>query len=244
MCLLLVLRGLHPEYPLLIANNRDEYRSRPSAPPGLWVGSRHRVLSPRDRAKQGTWLGINDAGMFAGLTNLHDPAPDPTAPSRGELPHLVLDSDNLDEAARALQQRVAGAGFRPFQLLAATPRRSLLAVHDGAELQLSWPKDEALLITNEHRLGELSLPGLEGFRAPDLSLEARIDGLQTLLSTPPAPGRHAVLKTGEDYGTVSSGVLALPVGGAPLIWRHAQGRPDQVAYKNYGNLQRRLSAPA
>src|SRR5688500_17186994 len=98
MCLLIVLLGVDPEFPLLVASNRDERRERRAAPPGLWVGERRRVLSPRDRRAGGTWLGVNDRGMVAGITNVHG-APRLELPTtRGALPHLALDQDDLEAA--------------------------------------------------------------------------------------------------------------------------------------------------
>ncbi len=58
MCLLILLRGVDPEYPLIVASNRDEQRSRRSAPPGLFVGQNNRILTPPDRQAQGTRMGI------------------------------------------------------------------------------------------------------------------------------------------------------------------------------------------
>ena len=62
-----------PDYPvfLLVASNRDEERSRPSSPPGLWVGERRRILSPRDRRAGGTWLAVNDRGMLRPQAGQH-----------------------------------------------------------------------------------------------------------------------------------------------------------------------------
>ena len=70
MCLLIVVRGRFAGHPIVVAGNRDERRDRKASPPGLWVGERRRVLSPRDRVAGGTWLGVNDLGAFAGLTNI------------------------------------------------------------------------------------------------------------------------------------------------------------------------------
>ncbi|MGL4408305.1 MAG: NRDE family protein, partial [Zoogloea sp.] len=36
MCLILAAWGQHPEFPLIIAANRDEYFARPAAPLGWW----------------------------------------------------------------------------------------------------------------------------------------------------------------------------------------------------------------
>ena len=50
MCLILLALRAHPEYPLVIAANRDEFYARPTAAAGLWEDS-PRVLAGRDRPR-------------------------------------------------------------------------------------------------------------------------------------------------------------------------------------------------
>lgn len=85
MCLILLAWRVHPNYPLVVAANRDEFYARPSAPAGFWR-DHAQVLAGRDLAAGGTWLGITRSGRFAALTNYRDPAQnDPARPSRGRL---------------------------------------------------------------------------------------------------------------------------------------------------------------
>src|SRR5688572_23652124 len=103
MCLLIVLRGLDRSHPVAVAANRDERRDRRAAPPGLFVGARRTMLSPRDREAGGTWLAVSAAGTFAGITNVAGAPAVPGAPTRGDLPHIALDAagdgTDLDAAA-------------------------------------------------------------------------------------------------------------------------------------------------
>src|SRR5688572_16621251 len=124
MCLLIVLQGLDPDFPIFVASNRDEQRERKASPPGLWVGERHRVLSPRDRRAGGTWLGVNDRGMFAGLTNLAGVPAGVLPTTRGTLPHLALDQDDLDSAVAAVAQVTAAREHNAFQLVLADGTRA------------------------------------------------------------------------------------------------------------------------
>lgn len=85
MCLILLAWQVRPEYPLVVAANRDEFYARPTAPAAVWPEAPH-VLAGRDLQAGGTWLGVGRAGRFAALTNYRDPASNRTgAPSRGEL---------------------------------------------------------------------------------------------------------------------------------------------------------------
>ncbi|HAC91986.1 MAG TPA: hypothetical protein DCF63_15380, partial [Planctomycetaceae bacterium] len=68
MCLMAVLYRLVPESPILVAANREEYYDRPAQPPSIQSG-KPRVLCGMDQRVGGTWLGVNQHGMFVGLCN-------------------------------------------------------------------------------------------------------------------------------------------------------------------------------
>lgn len=244
MCLLIVLRGVDPEYPIVVAGNRDEQRDRPASPPGLWVGQRRRVLSPRDRRAGGTWLGVNDRGMVAGITNLAGAPPGEAGTTRGDLPHLALDHDTIDEAAAAV---VAAAGARRhggFHLVLCDGRRTVVLRHGGSGVHvIEWPS-ESIVVTNQHVPGELMLPDLAAAAAAGLPLPQRLALLRPILLDEGPRSGHAVLKRGGTYGTVSSSLIAVPHDPRRLHWEYAAGSPDEVEYRNYGNLGRRLDADA
>jgi hypothetical protein len=241
MCLLIVLRGRFASHPILVASNRDERTDRKASPPGLFVGDRHRMISPRDRQAGGTWLAVNDRGLFAGLTNITGvPAP-AGATSRGELPHLALDEDHLEAAAAAVTEAARQRAFAGFQLVLCDGARTVVLRHARAGLQrIDWP-DPVLVASNEHTPGALVLPGLDAALAHGDSPAAVLDRLRPLLREPGGPGRQVVLKRGEGYGTVSSALIAVPARDpAALVWLHAPGPPDLAEYRDYGNLGRRL----
>lgn len=85
MCLILVAWRAHPDYPLVVAANRDEYFARPAAPAAFWPEAPD-LLAGRDLQAGGTWMGATRQGRFAALTNFRDPvAQRPEAVSRGRL---------------------------------------------------------------------------------------------------------------------------------------------------------------
>lgn len=88
MCLILFAYKIHPEFPLVLAANRDEFHVRPALPAGFWQGSAD-ILAGKDLTAGGTWLGINVvSGHLAAITNTRLSMPTETPRSRGE---LVLD---------------------------------------------------------------------------------------------------------------------------------------------------------
>lgn len=68
MCLVSIAYKVNPDYPLLLIGNRDEFFERPSARAHWWDDNPH-VFAGRDLKAGGTWMGINQQGQFAVLTN-------------------------------------------------------------------------------------------------------------------------------------------------------------------------------
>ncbi len=117
MCLILVAHGAHPDFPLIVAANRDEYYRRPTASAAFWQ-DHPQVLAGRDLECMGTWMGITRSGRFAALTNFRDPTGRKTdAPSRG---HLVSDYLVSDKPPRMYLETVAQRAprYNGFNLLA------------------------------------------------------------------------------------------------------------------------------
>lgn len=93
MCLILIATHFHPDYPLILAANRDEFYDRPTDRLDFWP-DHPGLLAGRDRLAGGTWLGITRQGRIGAITNYREPfSMDPTAPSRGKLVEDFLTGD-------------------------------------------------------------------------------------------------------------------------------------------------------
>ncbi len=116
MCLVLFSRQAHPEYPLVIAANRDEFYSRPTEPAGFWEDNRH-ILAGRDLLGGGTWMGISRKGRVALLTNYRDLGSiREDAPSRGHLVSKFLEND-VPAKEYLLEVKKNGSDYNGFNLL-------------------------------------------------------------------------------------------------------------------------------
>src|SRR5205085_4620872 len=82
MCTLVVASHVLAGRPLVVVANRDEQLDRKSSPPFRWPEG---FFAPRDDVAGGTWLGVNDRGVFVGITNRYLGGRDATRSSRGEL---------------------------------------------------------------------------------------------------------------------------------------------------------------
>ncbi|GEO00023.1 hypothetical protein NSE01_18550 [Novosphingobium sediminis] len=83
MCVAAAAFRAHPRWRLVVIGNRDEFHERPTAPLSRWENG---VIAGRDLQAGGTWLGVNEAGRFALVTNLRvDGFPRPELASRGAL---------------------------------------------------------------------------------------------------------------------------------------------------------------
>ena len=155
MCLIAFAYKAHPQYPLLLVANRDEFYARKSQPIHWWPESPG-LLAGRDLEAGGTWLGVTRSGRVAAVTNVRTGKPEGgPRPSRGELVTGFL--NNVDDA-KSWCARLApeAAEFGPFNLLLFDGRQLLYAsnvpdfhyrpvdagVHglSNASIDAPWPK--------------------------------------------------------------------------------------------------------
>ncbi len=131
MCLILAAWHAHPDYPLVIAANRDEYHVRQAAPATWWNDPP--ILAGRDLSAGGTWLGLTRDGRFAALTNYRDPERvRANAPSRGGIvPDTLRDTLPADVRLQELSER--GSTYNGFNLLFGDRQR--LAVFESVSGQ-------------------------------------------------------------------------------------------------------------
>lgn len=157
MCLILIAWKVHPDFPLVLAANRDEFYDRPSAPAAFW-SDHPEVLAGRDLTAGGTWLGVTRRGRFAALTNYRDPAQAaPERPSRGALVAGFL-TGAAEPAAYLAATQEYGARCNGYNLLVGDRQslwwasnvsgdvRSLAPGIYGLSNQLldsAWPKVDA-----------------------------------------------------------------------------------------------------
>lgn len=229
----------HPDYPLIVAANRDEFYDRPTAPAGFWDDA-PAVLAGRDLKAGGTWLGINRRGRFAAVTNYRQGQRERPAPrSRG---HLVSGFLTTSTGLREYIERTEAdaALYNGFNLIAGDASELLYysnreghirALEPGVYglsnqlLDTAWPKVTA----TKSAFGAL----LNG-EAPEL-----INDLFVLLSDRDQPADDQLPRTGvgrEWERLLSSAFIASSRYGTRSSTVVLVGRDDGIVFveRNFG----------
>src|SRR3954469_6068538 len=133
MCTLIAAVRMWPGTPLVVAANRDEALRRSASPPFL-RGRSPKILAPRDDQAGGTWLGLNEAGLFVGVTNRAGADRDPRRRSRGDLVMEALSATSASELDARLASLGAGE-FNAFHLFYADREGAWLTWSDGREVR-------------------------------------------------------------------------------------------------------------
>jgi hypothetical protein len=246
MCTLVILRRPRAAGPLLLAANRDELYSRPSLPPGRYWPDRPHVLAGLDLRAGGAWLGVNDAGVAAGLLNRHGTfQPDPGSRSRGDLVLRTLDHTSARRAAAAVAA-LDPTGWRPFNLIVADAGRAFWLCHRGGGTMAVTAIPPGLHMIEGGDLDDPASPRLRHYRvrfraAPVPEPEAgRWQGWQAILADRQGPAgrpdaamclREIPIPGAGLAGTVSSALLALPRRAIrPAVFLHADGPPNRTPF--------------
>jgi hypothetical protein len=244
MCSVVILRRPDNEWPVIFAANRDEMNNRPWLPPGRHWPDRPQITAGLDELAGGSWLGLNDLGLIAGIMNrMNSLGPSPGKRSRGELVLEALDHADAGAAATALAE-LDPAAYRPFNLVLADNRDAFWLANLGDRMRLQKLPAGLSMITAQDR-NDIAhsrrirhfLPQFEHAAVPDPATGDWRDWEQLMASREFAEGgspHDAMTIAGEGgFETLSSALMALPAAGSPRkpIWRFAAGRPDLTGYQ-------------
>lgn len=154
MCLILLAYKQHPDYPIILAANRDEFFARPTAKADFWDESPF-ILAGRDLEQSGTWLGIDRRGRLAAVTNYRQaPLLKKSLVSRGLLVRdFLLANDSAERYVSTIKDKLDRYdGFNLFvgdqdgiSVLSSHQKKTYqleVGVHgiSNGELDSAWPK--------------------------------------------------------------------------------------------------------
>ncbi len=249
MCTVLLAYKKISGWPLVVANNRDEFFQRRALAPRVYVvgraASRLRWIASCDLIAGGSWWGCNRHGLLVWLTNRWiEDALAPDRRSRGEIVTELLRCPDPADARRQLEKLCDGATFNPFNIIVAA-RESAFFAGNFPELHFSS------LAPGYHYLGNGQLSGCNSFKARSArrlfadfsgkeSLEKTLSIFRQTLRTPlpqdsiPPQGFNVKF---DGYGTTSSLLLALPeTDESSLKLHYCDANPLYAEYRDYSRL--------
>ena len=125
-----------PRTPLSGADRRQPRRDeRPGlAPARVSLAARYPgIIGGLDELAGGTWLAANQSGLVAAMLNRPDSlGPEAGKKSRGELPLMALEADDLASAAERIAA-IDGRVYRSFNMVIAGPDGALWIRFSGDE---------------------------------------------------------------------------------------------------------------
>jgi uncharacterized protein with NRDE domain len=245
MCTLAIYFQTLRDYPVVIAANRDEFLARAADDPTTLCENPH-VVGGKDLKAGGTWLGISEHGIVAGLLNRRaEGGGNSQARSRGLLTLDALRCRSAEEAAE-FASRQRGSDYNPFNLLMVSRSHAFVAYNRGAAIEVVALEPGLHLLSNLDvndfecpkisasygkfaRLGE----NAEFQRDPvgnRAALGALLADHNTQLDTRIDGRSNALCLHVEGYGTRSSSMIFMRAGTVEVAHFFAPGPPCRTAY--------------
>ncbi|MFW5919311.1 MAG: NRDE family protein [archaeon] len=239
MCTFIIAWQVFADAPVVVAANRDEAYDRPAEPPSVRDGE-PAVLAPRDVRAGGTWIGVNEHGVLAALTNRWVDAELTGERSRGLLVNDVLRERPAEDAGRRIERAVQSDEYQGFNLVVADATAALYYEWDGS-LEFTQFDPGVHVVVNVGADGRYVVPS---FRQSAGERQAN-SADRLLADLAPEPGETArawhdraaeaiadheygVCVHGDGFGTRSSSLIE--AGREGISYRFAAGPPCETEY--------------
>jgi uncharacterized protein with NRDE domain len=217
--------------------NRDEAHTRPASPP-QWSHTKPRILAPRDRTAGGTWIGTNEFGLVAALSNRPGEV-DTSRRSRGLLCLETLACPDGQTALQFASKEVQRRAYNNLNLMIADRRRAEVLFHENGKTWRKGLMEGINVLTNlnandgrEWKVRRVHAR-LRG-RALDDVDEAASALRDALTSHETSSRGRATCNHASEWGTVSLTVIAVPEGGRGPVVFYADGPPCEVPLRRIG----------
>jgi uncharacterized protein with NRDE domain len=246
MCLLALFFRVVEDAPIVLGANREEDYRRGGEPPRLHEGP-CRFVAGVDPVAGGTWLGVNEHGVVAAVTNRAKEIRPEHPRSRGLLVRELLTCSSASAASQLAVRELDADRYDGCNILCADADNAILVL-SGDWLRVRPLPPGLHVLTNDDANDERDprlafaayLLGREGNR-----YRSSADCVQMLRQV---CGRHepdepAICLHGAERGTTSSSIIALRPSLAKSVYLHAQGPPDQTPYTDYSDLLRQMAEP-
>jgi uncharacterized protein with NRDE domain len=248
MCLLAIQYQLIREAPILVAANREEFYERPTQSPAIQSG-KPRVLCGTDLQAGGTWLGVNQHGLFVSVLNRRKSAPGFPSRSRGVLCRELLKASSALSARDIAMDELSTGKYDGANFVFADAESAWI-VHSGDDLNAAEIPEGLNIIAggdlNDSRDGRVDLARrLLTLQTLDSPVKFLAVASKVFAKSPTSmPGslsakaKSSIVIRDSDRGTVSSTLLALGKKPRDAIYQYAPNAPDRTRYEDYSPLLR------
>ncbi|MCU4924751.1 NRDE family protein [Halobacteria archaeon AArc-dxtr1] len=239
MCTLVLAWQVFADAPVAVAANRDEAVGRPSTRPAVYREA-PLVIAPRDTEAGGTWIGYNEHGVFAGITNRWTDADLGSERSRGLLVGDALAAPTAAVAADRIEAAVERDEYDGFSLVVADAETAVcytwdgdlerIAFDPGVHVVVNVAVDDAVDVPRSRvEAARLQADSAGAIRAelepePVEDLTSWLDRARSVLGD----HEYGACVHGDGFGTRSSSLLAL---GSEDRYLFADGAPCSTPYE-------------
>jgi hypothetical protein len=241
--MLAILYRVARNTPILVAANREEFFARETQYPKIQSGT-PRVLCGIDRQAGGTWLGVNQYGLFVAVTNRPKRMVPLETRSRGLLCRDLLDRRTARDAAEHARKELESGSYAGANYLCGDAKFAAV-VYGGSRVRVVELAPGLYTLSN----GDLNDPKDERHQVVRRMLTLHtLDSAVTFLAVASrafsrkadGEGRWGVVLAGSEFGTVSSTLVALPRKIQHAIFQYCDGPPSDRPYEDLSALLRQV----
>lgn len=239
MCVFSVAYRAIPGCPVFVLTNRDESTRRPTLRPRVFAepAGRTRWFGPADGQAGGTWLGVNDHGLLAAITNRKKDELPANPRSRGLLCRDVLGCTHASEAIDFVFGELKRHAYAGFNLILLSDESA--HVIEAVESPLVTRLDPGI-----HTIGNRSLSARDDARVNATQVLAEnlirgshdprtlVEGAKAICRLHAGEESPAICLHGDGWGTVGSTVVALTDDCRESAFHYAPGPPCRTPFED------------
>ena len=226
MCTLAFAWRLYEDAPLVVAANRDEAVGRPSSPPTV-RGEDPRVLMPRDEEAGGTWIGVNEHGVFVAITNRWVDLEGER--SRGLLVTDALAAERASDAIETVERELAERQYAGFNLVVADDEDCVLLEWDGVLRRHDFEPGTHVVVNEGYDDDAEKSRAVRSALRGDTA-DAWVDAAREALRD----HETGACVYGDGFGTRSSSLVTVGADGG-VRYEFADGPPCETPYRRVDN---------
>jgi uncharacterized protein with NRDE domain len=250
MCVFSVVYRVFPDCPIFVLTNRDESTARPTLSPRRFDATTPHCahwFGGADQRAGGTWLGVNEHGLLAAVTNRKTTTPPANPRSRGLLCRDVLERSSAESALEWVRTELAVHEYAGFNLILLTSRSAFVLEHADE------PRIHALE-PGVHTIGNGHLDAADDGRVQRSQKQVEalanagqgepwtesIEQAEAICRLHAEPGVPGICLHDVDWGTIGSTIIGLPLDVSQSVYHYAAGPPCSTAYVDYSQSLRDL----